>query len=324
MKTKTLFALFFAGSLAFTSCSGGNEDKPAEEVEVTEEVEATPSIVELAQATEDLSILVEAVVHANLVDALSAEGPFTVFAPTNAAFEKTLEALGVASVTDIPSEDLAQILLYHVVQGKVMSTDLSNTYVNTLNTQAPNGANVSLQVQTTDGVKFGGVAAPVAVDVEASNGVVHIIDEVMMPKNIVELALGNANFSTLVAALGATKVDYVGTLSGDGPFTVFAPTNEAFGALLDSNEDWNELTDIPTAVVDAVLQYHVVNGANVQSGDLSAGDVKTFGGASITINLDGSPKIETTSGQTVNIMVTDVQGTNGVIHAIDAVLLPKQ
>lgn len=320
MNKFSFIPLFFIGLILLSSC--GDDDNGTS---LTDDDVSTPNIVELAQATDDLSILVEAVLHADLATALSGSGPYTVFAPTNAAFQATLSALGVSSVTDIPSADLAQILLYHVIEGDVRSTDLSDTYVSTLNTQGPGGANVSLQVQVTGGVQFGGTASPAdasLLDVVASNGVVHVIDAVMLPKNVVELASDNANYSTLVLALGATSVDYVSTLSGEGPFTIFAPINDAFPGLLDLDPAWNSLTDIPAATVDAVLQYHVISGANVQSGDLTAGPVETFGGNEITISLSSGAQIETTSGQTVDIIITNVQGTNGVIHAIDAVLVP--
>ena len=149
----------------------------------------------------------------------------------------------------------------------------------------------------------------------------------MLPPNVVTLALNNDGFTSLVAALTDSRhtTDFVSILSGDGPFTVFAPTNDAFQDLLDSDQNWNSLADVPIATLDAVLKYHVVNGANVQGNQLSNGDVFVLGG-SITIDLSTGVQIKTTSNQTVNIIVSsatnDVQGTNGVVHAIDTVLLP--
>ncbi|MFD0991815.1 fasciclin domain-containing protein [Tenacibaculum geojense] len=284
-------------------------------------------VVDLAIATPELSILVEAVQKAGLVDALTADGPFTVFAPTNAAFQALLDSNpDWSSLDDIPVETLQGVLLFHVLGSKVMSTDLSDTYVTTLAT-GPNDEPLSLQVEVTGGVEFNGDAAPVDVDVEGTNGVVHIIDKVMLPPNIVTLALNNAGFTTLVAALTDSRLttDFVSVLNGEGPFTVFAPTNAAFQALLDSNPDWNSLADIDIATLDAVLKYHVVSGANVQADQLSAGVVSTLGG-DITIDLTSGAQIITSSNQTVNILVgaatNDVQGTNGVIHAVDTVLLP--
>lgn len=281
----------------------------------------TNTIVDVA-VNNNLSSLVAAVIRADLANTLSGDGPFTVFAPTNAAFQELLDSnADWNSLEDIPVETLKSVLLFHVLSGTVASGDLSDTYVSTLAT-GPNDEALSLQVEVTGGVEFNGNASPVTTDVEASNGIVHVIDKVMLPPNVVSLALNNAGFTSLVAALTDSRhtTDFVGVLSGTGPFTVFAPTNAAFQALLDSNTDWNSIADVPVATLEAVLLYHVV-GANVQSGQLSNGDVATLGGT-LTIDLTNGAQIVTSSDQTVNIIIVDVQGTNGVIHAIDTVLLP--
>ena len=136
--------------------------------------------------------------------------------------------------------------------------------------------------------------------------------------NIVELAQETAALSTLVDAVLSQNLQ--GTLSSDGPFTVFAPTNDAFVALLNSNDDWNALEDIDSALVYDVLTYHVIP-AKVLSTELAEGAVSTLNG-DITISLSDGAQIETTSGQTVNITSVDIEATNGVVHLIDAVLLP--
>ena len=282
----------------------------------------TNTIVDVA-VNNNLSSLVAAVTKADLADTLSGSGSFTVFAPTNAAFQALLDSnANWSSIDDIPVETLRSVLLFHVLNGTVASSDLSDTYVSTLST-GPNDEAISLQVEVTGGVEFNGDAKPVVVDVNASNGIVHVIDKVMLPPNVVTLALNNAGFTSLVAALTDSRhtTDFVAVLSGAGPFTVFAPTNAAFQALLDSNTEWNSVADIPVATLEVVLLYHVVNEANVQSGQLSNGDVTTLGGT-ITIDLTTGAQIITSSDQTVNIIITDVQGSNGVIHAVDSVLLP--
>jgi uncharacterized surface protein with fasciclin (FAS1) repeats len=282
----------------------------------------TNTIVDVA-VNNNLSSLVAAVTKADLADTLSGIGTFTVFAPTNAAFQALLDSnASWNSIDDIPLETLRSVLLFHVLSGTIKSTDLSDTYVNTLSTGI-NDEPLSLQVEVTGGVEFNGDANPITVDVEASNGIVHVIDKVMLPPSVVTLALNNSGFTSLVAALTDSRhtTDFVTILSGDGPFTVFAPTNAAFQALLDSNSSWSSLADVPIATLQDVLLYHVVSGANVQSDQLSNGNVTTLGGV-ITIDLTNGAQIKTTSSQTVNIIVVDVQGTNGVIHGIDTVLLP--
>ena len=297
-----------------SSCDDNDDDNDT--------IVPTNTIVDVA-INNNLSSLVAAVTRADLAITLSGDGPFTVFAPTNAAFQALLDSnADWNSLNDIPVETLKSVLLFHVLSGSVASGDLSDTYVNTLST-GPNNEALSLQVEVTGGVEFNGDATPVTVDVDASNGIVHVIDKVMLPPNVVTLALNNAGFTSLVAALtdGRHTTDFVSVLSGAGPFTVFAPTNAAFQALLDSNIEWSSLADVPVATLEAVLLYHVVNEANVQSSQLSNGDVATLGGT-LTIDLTNGAQILTTSSQTANIIVVDVQGTNGVIHGIDTVLIP--
>ena len=305
-------SLMVAGFFMFTSC---------EEEEV---VPSTPNIVELAQSTPELSSLVAALEQAGLVSALQGVDAKTVFAPNNQAFQNLLDSNPAwNSLSDIDNTTLTNVLLFHVIEGSVRSTDLSNTYVNTLSA-GPNAEAISLQIDLTNGVKFNGSAAPVLTDVEASNGVVHIINEVMLPPSVVNLALNNSEFSILVAALTRADLtaDYVSILSGDGPFTIFAPTNQAFLDLLASSSEWNALEDIPVETLAAVLNYHAVSGANVQSDQLS--DSQQIGslGGTLTVSLTNGAKIETTSGQAVDIVLVDVQGANGVIHVVDQVLLP--
>jgi uncharacterized surface protein with fasciclin (FAS1) repeats len=304
------FSLFLFASL-LVSCS--NNDEPTIE---------TNTIVDVA-VNNNLTSLVAAATRADLASILSSPGSYTVFAPTNDAFQALLDSNPAwNTINDIPVATLRAVLLFHVLETEVKSTDLSDTYVNTLSV-GPNEEQLSLQVEVIGGVTFNGNTTPITVDVQASNGIVHVINKVMLPPNVVTLALNNDGFTSLVAALTDSRhtIDFVAGLSGAGPFTVFAPTNAAFQALLDSNTDWNSLADVPVATLEAVLLYHVVEEANVQSGELTNGNVSTLGGI-ITIDLTSGAQIKTTSSQTVNIIVVDVQGTNGVIHAIDTVLLP--
>ena len=312
MKKSLLFLLFFSVvAFAFTAC------KDDEETDVK-------NIVELAQATPDLSILVDAVIHADLVSVLSGTDKYTVFAPTNAAFTTLLTSLGVSKIEDVDKNVVKSILLYHVVGGDVRSTALTTGYVKTAATFGTTSSNLSLFVNTASGVKLNSEATVTTADVAAENGVVHIIDKVLTVPTVVGHALGNPNFSILVQALTRSDlgVDYVTLLSGTGPFTVFAPTNAAFAALL-TELNVASLNDIPAATLNSVLQYHVVAGANVLSTQLTEGQqVTTYQGGKFTIGLTGGASITDAKGRKSNIIVVDVQGTNGVVHAIDKVILP--
>ena len=303
-------------SVNLMSCNDDDDGEPPVE---------TQSIVDLAVADEDLSTLVQALTTADLATTLEGDGPFTVFAPTNAAFQALLDSnADWNSLDDIPGAVLTQVLLHHVLAAEVMAADLMDSYATTLST-GPNDENLSLQIDVTGGVMFNGNSSPSETDITADNGVIHKIDRVMLPPDVVGFAINNSNFSILVAALTDERhtTDFVSVLTGSGPFTVFAPTNDAFQALLDTNADWNGLADIPIETLDAVLKYHVVNRANVQSDELSNDQqIGMLSGGMATIHLDDGAKIETSSDQSINIIITDVQGTNGVIHAIDSVMLP--
>ena len=318
MKVKNLTSVLFLGLfLSFgllTSCS---DDDPV--------IEKPKNIVDLAVADSNLSVLVAALQKADLVSALQADGPYTVFAPTDAAFQALLDSNDSwNSLDDIPVETLKSVLLFHVISGEVKAADLSNTYVNTLST-GPNDEMLSLQIEVDGAVEFNGDSKPIATDVMASNGVIHTIDKVMLPANVVTLALNNSGFASLVAALTDSRhtTDFVSLLKEDGPYTIFAPTNDAFQALLDSNDSWSSLADIPIATLEAVLKYHVFAGGNVQSDELSDDqEITMFDGNIVTVDLSSGAKLDTSSGQSVVISLTDVQGTNGVIHVVDSVLLP--
>lgn len=307
---------FLLSLIIFTSCG--------EDVETPVTPPPLKSIVQTALGTPELSTLVAAVKKAGLIEVISAPGAKTVFAPNNEAFSKLLKDLEVTSLEQVDEATLKSILLHHVIIGTtIKKADLSDTYVNTASTVNFGGKEepLSLRVATADGVKFNGTAKPVATDISATDGIIHVIDKVMLPPTVVDLAAGNDNFSSLVAALKDKRhtTKFLEILNGDGPFTVFAPTNEAFKAFLDGKE----LKDIPVETLAKVLKYHVIKGSNIQADQLKAGAVATLlDGQNITIDLTDGAKIKTSSQQTVNIVATDVQGKNGVVHVINKVLMP--
>lgn len=274
------------------------------------------NIVETAQSLPQFSILVDAVVKAGLVDALSAEGPYTVFAPTNDAFNALFNTLGVNGVEDLTAEQLTPILLYHVIGAEVKAADVSTAYLATLNTTAPGNNSVLLYADASMGVKLNGSSNVTATDVMTSNGVIHVIDKVLLPTDVVDIAINNSNFSILVEAVA--KAGLVDALKAEGPFTVFAPTNEAFEALF-AQLGVSGISDLTAEQLTPILLYHVVSG-NVRAADVSSGMVPTLNpDAQIDIMVsDMGVKLNGTS----NVIATDVQGTNGVIHVIDAVILP--
>ena len=329
MKNLKRFSIALFTVFAFTSCSS---DDDATFIPTFTPTATAPArnVVETAQATANLSILVDAVIRADLQVALSAPGNKTVFAPTNAAFSQFLMDKGFATLNDVPVATLKQILLNHVIDGSnLSSSDLSGTtgYAKTL-ADGPEMTKLSIYYDANSGVKLNGASDVTAADVMTTNGIVHIVDKVIDLPTIATFATSNPALSILVDALtyadtGTPTVPYISTVSNAtaGPFTVFAPTNGAFGNLL-TDLSVSALTDIAVGTVDSVLTYHIVNGSNVTSSELMSGTVTTLGG---NLTLDASALTLTDPSTGVSNIVSslvDVQGTNGVVHVIDRVLRP--
>jgi len=301
-------------SLFIFSCSDDIDDgpvtAPADPDSMEEEM---PNIAELAIATENLSSLVAALQAADLVSTVSGDGPFTIFAPTNEAFATFLSDNGFATLEDVPVDVLTQVLLNHVVAGKSLSTDLTTTYISSSSPAGVDGKNLSLYVDLSDGVKING-SSVTAADNEASNGVVHIVDQVIGLPNIVDHALNNPALSSLVSALTADgNTTFTDLLSNaDEKYTVLAPVNDAFSVFMNPNS--NDINN--------VLSNHVIGGAALAAGDLSNTYANTVATnidgdfLSIYVNTDDGVKFNGTS----TVAIADIIATNGIVHAIDQVI----
>ena len=241
--------------------------------------------------------------------------PFTVFAPTDDAFamlpEGTVESLLQAENL----EQLKSILLYHVVEGKVMAADVAGLSL------APTLLGKDLAVKMDMGSVYINEAKVVITDVETSNGVIHVIDSVLLPPadmlDIVDTAVENGSFTTLVAAVQAAGL--VDTLKGEGPFTVFAPTDDAFAKLPAGTID-TLLKPENIEQLKNILLYHVVSGKVMAADVVTLTSADTVLGQSVTIKVvDGKVYLN----DIVQVVITDVEASNGVIHVIDTVLLPE-
>jgi len=273
-------------------------------------------IVDTAVADGRFKTLAAALGAAGLVDTLQGAGPFTVFAPTDEAFAKLPAGTIDELLKPENKQKLTDILLYHVVSGKVMAADVTSL------TSATTVLGKDVTVKVDMGSVYINDAKVIITDIETSNGVIHVIDSVLLPPadkaDIVDTAVADGRFKTLAAAL--TAAGLVDTLKGAGPFTVFAPTDEAFAKLpagtldeLLKPENKQKLTDI--------LLYHVVSG-NVMAADVvKLTSAPTVLGQNVTITIkDGKVFLN----ETVQVIITDIETSNGVIHVIDAVLLPPQ
>jgi transforming growth factor-beta-induced protein len=274
-------------------------------------VTAAPAkdIVETAQGAGNFNTLVAAVQAAGLVDTLKGSGPFTVFAPTDEAFAK----LPAGTVEELLKPEnkwkLIAILNFHVVPGKVMAADVVKLK------NAPTVFGQDLPIAVRNGAAYAGAAKVVQTDITASNGVIHVIDSVLLPANLVQVAESAGSFSTLLAAAQAAGL--VDMLSNGGPFTIFAPTDEAFAKLpqgtvaeLLKPENKDQLV--------ALLTYHVVPGRVMAADVIKLDSAKTLNGALLPVVLNGSA----VRVGDVNVVATDIIALNGVIHVVDAVLLP--
>ncbi len=322
---------------------------------------ADKTVVEIAVGNDNFSTLVAAVKAGDLVGTLSSEGPFTVFAPTDEAFAALPDGLVAALVKPENKAVLQKILTYHVVPGKLMASDVVNGI------KASNGM---LKATTASGGDFtvmtemgnvkikdaqGNVATVTATDIAGSNGVIHVIDRVILPAginpadllgtamtktkkamsraseptgpSIAAVASGNDNFKTLVAALSA--VDLVETFDNPGEYTVFAPTDDAFGKLPEGTVQ--SLVTDQKETLKAVLAYHVIPAvitAEQLVGAIKANKnyymLQTLGGQKLIATLNkGNVELIDGNGNRSTVIMTDVEASNGVIHAIDTVVMPK-
>lgn len=314
-----------AFSFTLTSCNDDDDDimvpQPAGDIaavleQITDAPETFTSDMLKSKSINEkkpkFKHLIQALVKANLVSTV-AKNELTVFAPTDEAFETLFATLGVDGIEDLTAEQLTPILLYHVVGGKVASTDLSSGFAPTVNGAA-------IEVDLSSGVMINDASVVIA-DIRAANGIIHVIDKVLLPPsmNLVETALSyDPEFSILVQAV--IKAGLTDVLATGGPYTVFAPTNDAFVALL-GELGISGLDDLDVETLTKVLLYHVVDG-RVYSSDLSSGNVTTLNG---TFSLNVSTlKITDANGREAGLIpsLLNVQATNGVIHVIDKVILP--
>ena len=307
LSLSALAAAFLVGGVATAQNAAPAKPKAAAPA-------ATKTIVETAIGAGSFNTLVTAVKAAGLAETLSGPGPFTVFAPTDEAFAKLPKGTVESLLKPENKAKLAAILTYHVVPGKVLAADV----VKLTNAGTVQGQRVDIVVK--DGTVSVDGAKVTATDIACSNGVIHVIDTVILPtdKNIVEVAASNGSFNTLVAAVKAAGL--VETLSGKGPFTVLAPTDAAFAKLpagtlenLLKPENKQQLIDI--------LTFHVVPGVAAYSDQVvKMTEVPTVLGSTVPVVVkDGKVKLGAAT-----VVAADVEASNGVIHVIDTVLLPAK
>jgi len=263
-------------------------------------------IVETAQANGSFDTLVTAIQTAGLVDTLKGEGPYTVFAPTDEAFNALPDGVLDSLLAD--KEALTQVLTYHVVDGRLLAADIATvSSVTTLE-------GGTLSISNDDGTTMIGPAEVTQTDIECTNGVIHVIDKVLVPDGIMNIVQTAQYYglSTLVTAIDTAGL--TSTLETEGPYTVFAPTNAAFDALPDGTLD--SLLADPGGLAQ-VLTYHVVSG-EISSEELATQtSLTTLEGSTLTISTNGGIQVNG-----ANVVPPEIGCSNGVVHVVDEVLTP--
>jgi transforming growth factor-beta-induced protein len=273
---------------------------------------AQGTIVDVAAKNGNFGTLIAAAKAAGLAETLMSKGPFTVFAPTDAAFAK----LGKKTIADLLKPEnkpqLVEILTYHVVSGKVPAAKV----IGMKSAKSVEGR--ALPIVVKKGKVQVGTANVVATDVMASNGIIHVIDSVLIPPtpNLVEVADAAGSFKTLLAAAGAAGL--AETLANGGPFTIFAPTDEAF-AKLGKKAIADLLKPENKAKLQSILKNHVVAGKVMSPAAVKLKTATTIGATTLPLAFDGKT-LRVGAGTVVK---ADIEAKNGVIHVIDTVLLPS-
>ena len=298
-----------AGSTATAQCSASKGEP--QHVQAVMSTVAGSDIVDTAVAAGNFNTLAAALKAAGLVETLKGKGPFTVFAPTDAAFAKLPKGTVETLLKPENKEKLKSILLYHVAAGEVLAKDVKTMPLATVNGQRA-------EVLVKDGVVTIDNAKVTATDIVAGNGVIHVIDTVILPndKDIVGTAIAAGNFKTLAKLL--EQAELVGALQGAGPFTVFAPTDEAF-AKLPKEVVESLLKPENKDKLAAILTFHVIPGRVFSDVAAKGATVKTLQGTELTTSSkDGKVYV-----QNATVIAADIDASNGVIHVIDTVIMPK-
>jgi uncharacterized surface protein with fasciclin (FAS1) repeats len=314
MKKTFLIVAFLFIAISFVSCT------------MEDNINAKKSsITGIIQSQSNLSTLGKALDKTGLLSILDAQGTYTLFAPTNEAFDIFLAQNGFTSINEVPTVTLKQILLNHVIGQTINSTDLpASGYIKTLAFGNASTTNtISMYVNKSNGIVLNDVSDVTTSNILANNGIIHIVSGVISLPSVTDHIKANPNLSSMLGVLTSSgQPAFLTTFSGTGPFTVFAPINSAFTSL--NVELTGGIASVSSANLTKILQYHVVNG-NILAADLMDGEIvptleapQTF-----TVLLNSAPRLKDVNNRNSNIITTDIQCTNGVMHLLNKALLPS-
>ncbi len=293
--------------------------------EDTPQVPEGPNLLEVIQNRSDLTILNEAITQSNFGPTLQS-GQYTFFAPSDEAFEAYFSANGISSISDITSSNISRLLLNHTVQSELRESQLIDGYQNTLLLGGGSGNSVRIFFNLGSGFGINNEATIDESDIEATNGFVHIVNEVIPLPDVVDHITYNPTFTTFLEGIQRSDLsfNFMDTLRSDGPFTLFIPTNEAFESFFAANSSGDDIQSLPSDELEDLLRYHILRGVN----RFSSFQEETFTSETW---LEGMP-INVAFFEDVGFLVdlkqrvydielVNIQGTNGVIHIIDKVLV---
>ena len=308
--------LLFLGLLG---CSNGDEGGDV--------IQPGKTIANFIESNPDYSSLNAALILTNLKTTFAGDVEYTLFAANNAAFNTFLSENGFANLNAVPVEILTQELLNHVLPGKVLAANLFTGYVETAATLSPGAHNLSMYINVGDEVIINGLAEVNTTDLAVDNGVIHTVNSVISLPDITTFVMADPELEIFAAALTREEdfsfVSLLHNRETPAPFTVFAPNNEAFIDLL-VELDAASMDEISANELLALLGYHLIAGKNIRSADFIHGLViTTIETGMLTINTTGGISLLDENGRISNVIATNVQATNGVVHLINRVLLPE-
>ena len=306
--------------ITVNSCSKGENELP---------LLREKSIFEHLATSMDYSYLTNALQKTNLDIVLSGEGNYTLYAPGNSAFIGFLMRQGYNSLDEVPTDELKQLLLNHVMVGKKRYRDFKSGYFQTAASSDVNDKPLYMYInQVNMRVTLNGNARIVQGNVMASNGIIHVVNAIIPIPSLVTFVLADPNLYNLGMALSRKDltVDFPSILStkngsAPAPFTVFAPTNMAFVELMNERQD-EGLSYMDEPILNSTLNHHILGETNALSTDLSDNlTLNTFGGE-ITANITGGATLTDGNARVSNIIALDIQANNGILHIVDKVILP--
>ena len=286
------------------------------------------SLLVEAQSNASLSTFVEALERTGLDATFNGNTNLTVFAPTNTAFVQFLAQNGYATINDVPEADLRELLLNHTMQGSIEVGEFLTGFRKTMARGEASATNyLDMYVDTSTGIKINGTSTVTTSNIEASNGMLHIVDKVIALPTLMTFVRANADLSSLEnAILLHPDAELEGEFDGSGtadPYTLFAPLNSAFSSFL-TELDITNLEALTTPELQTTLTYHALSGTNaLSSGFTNNQTLETMAGQNLTVSLTGGGKKITDANSRVStITKTDIQAANGVLHLVDKVFLP--